>query len=159
AKGARAMVEARDSRSATATSAAPWAALLLLIVGARLAVDAESLRLVILRTVLLLTAAAEAMAGLMYVFRARGMAEPAGRRYAADYHGVMQDFGFYNLTIALLLVLCATDPVRGRVVLFAAVALYAVHGATHVLRYFGCYYGGETRIPSRPRHLELRDAL
>src|SRR5262249_30980659 len=126
------MVEARDS-----SSVAPWVALLLLVVGARFAVDTESVRLVILRGVLLLTAAAEAMAGGMYVFRARGMVERAGRPYAAAYHGVMQDFGFYNLAIALLLVLCATDPERGRVVLIAPIALYAVHGATHVLRYFG----------------------
>ena len=108
---------------------------------------------------LILMAAAEGMAGLMYVFRARRMAERAGRPYAAAYHGVMQDFGFYNLAMALLLALCALEPGRNIVILRAAIALYAVHGATHLLRYVGYYYGGETRIPTRARCLELRDAL
>ena len=44
-------------------------------------------------------------------------------------------------------------------VLPAAIVLYAVHGGTHLLRYFGLYYGGETPIPTRPRRFELRDAL
>jgi hypothetical protein len=38
-----------------------------------------------------------------------------------------------------------------------AIVLYAVHGGTHLLRYFGLYYGGETPIPTRPRYFELRD--
>ena len=38
------MVEARDSISATAKSAAPWVALLLLVVAAGLAVNDESMR-------------------------------------------------------------------------------------------------------------------
>ncbi len=153
------MVEARDSISATAKSAAPWVALLLLVVAAGLAVNDESMRLKALRTVLVLMAAAEGMAGFMYVFRARRMAERAGRPYAPAYHGVMQDFGFYNLAMALLLALCALEPGRNIVVLRATIALYAVHGGTHVLRYFGYYFGGEARIPTRARRLELRDAL
>ena len=153
------MVEASDSIRATVRSAAPWAALLLLVVAARFDVNAGATRITMLRAVLVSTAAAEGMAGFAYVFRARAMAERAGRPYAAAYHGVMQDFGFYNLTMALLLLLCARDPARTLVVLRAAIALYAVHGATHVLRYLGRFYGGETRIPTRPRHLELRDAL
>jgi len=149
------MVEVRT----TAKSASPWVALLLLVVAAGLAVNDESMRREALRTVLVLTAAAEAMAGFMHVFRARRMAERAGRPYAAAYHGVMQDFGFYNLAMALLLALCALEPGRNIVILRVAIALYAVHGATHVLRYFGYYYGGETPIPTRARHLELRDGL
>ena len=113
------MVEARDSISATAKSAAPWVALLLLVVAAGLAVNDESMRLKALRTVLVLMAAAEGMAGFMYVFRARRMAERAGRPYAPAYHGVMQDFGFYNLAMALLLALCALEPGRNIVVLRA----------------------------------------
>jgi hypothetical protein len=153
------MVEARDSISATAKDAAPWVALLVLLVAAGLVVNDDSTRAEALRTVLLLTAAAEGTAGFMYVFRARRMAERSGRPYAATYHGVMQDFGFYNLTMALLFALCALEPGRNIVILRAAIVLYAVHGATHVLRYFGYYYGGETRIPTRAPGLELRDAL
>jgi hypothetical protein len=75
------------------------------------------------------------------------------------YHGVVQDFGFYNLAVALLLVLCALDPTRNSAVLIGAITLYAVHGGTHLLRWFGRYYGGEAAIATRPRQFELRDAL
>jgi len=153
------MVEAQDSTRATARTTLPWAVLLVLVVIVGLGVRDEPLRHRCLQSVLILTAMAEAMAGFMYVFKARRMAERAGRPYAPAYHGAMQDFGFYNLTMALLLTLCAADLAKNAVVLWAAVALYAVHGGTHVLRYFGFYYGGETRIPTRPRDLELRDGL
>ena len=107
----------------------------------------------------MLMAAGEAVGAFAGVFRARRMAEPTGRPYDPAYHGVRQDFGFYNLAMALLFVLCAANPERNVVVLPAAILLYAVHGGTHLLRYFGLYYGGETPIPTRPRHFELRDAL
>jgi hypothetical protein len=153
------VVEARDSIGATTRSVAPWVALLLIVVAVGLSVNDESTRDTALRTVLALTAVAEATAGFTYVFLARRMAERGGRPYAAAYHGVMQDFGFYNLTMALLLLLCAADPASRLVVLWAAIALYSVHGATHLLRCLGYYYGGETRVPTRPPHLELRDAM
>lgn len=149
----------RVSIGATVKSASPWLALLALVVGAGLALGDEPARRAALRAVLALTAAAEGAAGLAYVFRARRMAERAGRPYAASYHGVMQDFGFYNLAIALLLAGCAVDPGRNVAGLRAAIALYALHGTAHLLRYAGCYFGGETRIPTRARVLELRDAL
>ena len=142
-----------------AKSAWSWAVLLLLVTGAGLALKDVWLRQEALRAVLVLMAAGEGTAGFMYVFRAPRMVERAGRPYAAAYHGVMQDFGFYNLTMAVLLSLCALEPGRNLVILRAAIALYAVHGGTHVLRYLGHYYGGETRIPTRARRLELRDAL
>jgi H+/Cl- antiporter ClcA len=40
-----------------------------------------------------------------------------------------------------------------------AIVLYAAHGGTHLLRWLGVYYGGETRIPTRPPRAELRAAL
>jgi len=70
---------------------------------------------------------------------------------------VRQDFGFYNLAMALLFALCAVNPERNIVVLPAAIgALTAVHGGTHLLRDLGLYYGGEVLRPTRPRHFELR---
>ena len=44
-------------------------------------------------------------------------------------------------------------------VIGVAVVLYTVHGVTHILRYFGLYYGGGTPIPTRPQVFELRDGL
>lgn len=115
--------------------------------------------LVGLRLVLLAMALGEAVGGGLQVFRARRMSTSTGRPYDPAYHGVVADFGLYNLAMAALLVLCARDPLRNVAILRVAMALYAVHGATHLLRYFGVYYGGETRVPTRPARFELRDAL
>lgn len=152
----------RDERNSTRLPAAGtmvWLGILVLIVFAGLTVRDADMRRTALRAVLLATAVAEATAGAMYVFRAPRMAERAGRPYAIAYHGVMQDFGFYNLAMALLLVQCALDPAGGIGILWTAMLLYAVHAATHALRYGGWYYGGEAPIPTRRRGLELRDAL
>jgi hypothetical protein len=72
---------------------------------------------------------------------------------------VTQDFGLYNLGFALLFGLAALDPMRTTGVIAVAVALYAIHGATHVFRYFGLYYAGGTPIPTRPQVFEMRDVL
>ena len=158
------MTEARESLPATANSAAVktvliWGGVLSLVVTACFMANDEPTRRHGLQAVLMLMAAGEALGAFVGIFRARRMAAPTGRPYDPAYHGVRQDFGFYNLAMALLFVLCAVNPERNAVVLPAAIVLYAVHGGTHLLRYFGLYYGGETPIPTRPRHLELRDAL
>ena len=158
------MIEARESMPATPNSAAVktaliWGGLLLLVVTASFVANDEPTRRHGLQAVLMLMAAGEALGAFVGIFRARRMAAPTGRPYDPAYHGVRQDFGFYNLAMALLFVLCAVNPERNAVVLPAAIVLYAVHGGTHLLRYFGLYYGGETPIPTRPRRFELRDAL
>jgi hypothetical protein len=153
------MIAARDSGTPAAKTAMIWGGLLLLAVAAGLTVKDEPLRRRGLQVVLLLMAAGEGLGGFVGVFRARRMAEPTGRPYDPAYHGVRQDFGFYNLAMALLFALCAANPERNAVVLPAAIVLYAVHGGTHLLRYFGLYYGGEVSVPTRPRYFELRDAL
>jgi hypothetical protein len=149
----------RDPVGLTVKRASPWLALLTIVVVAGLLVHGASLRRQGLRLVLALMAAGEALGGFMGVFRARRMAEPTGRPYDRAYHGVRQDFGFYNLAMALLLGLGAVDPEGNAVAVPVAIALYAVHGGTHFLRYLGLYYGGEVPIPTRPRDFELRDAL
>ncbi len=156
------MIKARASlaaNSAALRTTVLWAAVLLILVSTRFLAKDEPTRRHGLQAVLMLMAAGEAVGAFAGVFRARRMAEPTGRPYDPAYHGVRQDFGFYNLAMALLFVLCAANPERNVVVLPAAILLYAVHGGTHLLRYFGLYYGGETPIPTRPRHFELRDAL
>ena len=158
------MIGARASMTEPATSAAVktalvWGGVLLALVTAGFIAKDEPTRRHGLQVVLLLMAAGEGLGAYIGVFRARRMAEPTGRPYDPAYHGVRQDFGFYNLAMALFFLLCAANPERNVVVLPAAILLYAVHGGTHLLRYFGLYYGGETPIPTRPRHFELRDAL
>ena len=156
------MIEARASltaNSAALRTTALWAGVLLVLVSARFLAKDEPTRRHGLQAVLMLMAAGEAVGAFAGVFRARRMAEPTGRPYDPAYHGVRQDFGFYNLAMALLFALCAANPERNIVVLPAAIVLYAVHGGTHLLRYFGLYYGGEVPVPTRPRHFELRDAL
>jgi hypothetical protein len=153
------MGAAAESRTASVKAVAPWGAVLLVVVIASLVVSDPTIRRAALCVVLVSMAGGEGLAAFMLVFRARSMAAMAGRPYAAAYHGLAQDFGFYNLAMAALLTLCAVDPDRNGGVLPVAIGLYALHGGTHVLRYLGLYYGGETPIPTRPRHLELRDAL
>ena len=158
------MIGARASMTEPATSAALkttvlWGGILLVLVTAGFLAKDEPTRRHGLQAVLLLMAAGEAVGAFIGIFRARRMAEPTGRPYDPAYHGVRQDFGFYNLAMALLFALCAANPEGNVVVLPAAIVLYAVHGGTHLLRYFGLYYGGEVPVPTRPRHFELRDAL
>jgi hypothetical protein len=62
-------------------------------------------------------------------------------------------FALYNLATSALLVLTATDPARYVHVLEVAIALYAIHGAAHLLRYAGL-------LPRRPdRGIELAQGL
>src|SRR5262245_11375668 len=135
-----------------------WGVLLVVVVTAGIVTADAAARRAALRAVLVLMALGEGAGAFVGMFLARRMAAPTGRPYDPAYHGVRQDFGFYNLAMALLLVLCAFDPERNAVVLTGAVVLYAVHGGTHLLRYLGVYYGGETAVATRPRHMELRDA-
>ncbi len=136
-----------------------WGGAIALTVVAHLTLTAESLRLGVLRGILILLAAGEGLGGTFAIFRPRWFAERNGRPYDPAYHGVSQDFGFYNLAFALLFGFAASDPEKSTTLLAVAIALYTIHGVTHVLRYFGLYYGGGTPIPTRAQQLELRDAL
>ena len=121
------------------------------------AVTGVSMRVHILRGILVLVGMGEGAAAVAYIFNARRFSERNGRPYSAVYHGMMQDFGFYNLAIALLCMLTAIDPVVNVAGIWVIMVLYTVHGVTHLLRYFGLFIGGETR--SRPREFESNDAL
>ena len=99
------------------------------------------------------------LGGFSQIFRQRQSCEREGRPYDPAFHGVMQDFGFYNLAFAALFGLAALDPARSTIVIAVAIAFYTIHGLTHVFRYFGLYYGGGTRILTRPQQFELRDGL
>src|SRR5262245_23700110 len=110
-----------------------WAIPIALLVVARVTLP-EPLHLHGLRIVLLLTAAGEGFAAVANMLRAPQFAERNGRPYDPAYHGMMQDFGFYNLAVAALLVASAVDPVRNLPALGAIIGLYLIHGLTHVLR-------------------------
>ena len=134
-------------------------ALIGLVVVAHFSVGNASVRLNVLRAILLLAAAGESLGGCLGIFRPRWFAERNGRPYDPAYDGVSQDFGFYNLAFALLFALAALDPMRSTAVIAVAIASYSVHGVTHIFRYFGFYYGGGTPIPTRPQQIELQQGL
>ena len=119
----------------------------------------DSIRVDVLRGILILAAAGETLAGSFSVLRPRWFSERNGRPYDPAYHGVSQDFGLYNFAVGLLLVLAAVDPRTNADVIGVAILLYVIHGVTHFFRYFGLYYGGGTPIPTRPQAMELRDGL
>ncbi len=132
-------------------------AIVVVTVGLHVAVTDVSSRVHVLRVVLALMATGEGAAAVSQIFRARRFSEGNGRPYDPAHHGVLQDFGFYNLALAALFALVALDPPRYPLVIGVALGLYAIHGATHLLRYLGLRYGGEPA--TRAREFELRDAL
>jgi len=112
---------------------------------------------VVLQAVLVAIALIEGVRGGLYqVFFPRRSSEWSGRTWDPAYHELAQDFGFYNFALAGLLFVAALDPARYAPLLWVVVALYLVHGATHLLRHFGIYYGGGARVPTRPPRLDLK---
>ena len=135
-------------------------AVIALIVVANFTLADASIRLNVLRGILILMAVGEGLlGGVSQVFFARRSSEREGRPYDPAYHAVMQDFGFYHLAFAALFGLAAFDPKGSTTVIAVAIAFYAVHGMTHILRYFGLYYGGGTPIPTRPRQIDWQQGL
>ena len=150
--------QAGDSRRDTRAGFARGALIALILV-ANFALADASIRLNVLRGILVLAAVGEGLGGSFGVFRPRWFAERNGRPFDPAYHGVSQDFGFHNLAFALLFGLAALDPMRNTSVIAVAIGSYTVHGVTHVFRYFGLYYGGGTPIPTRPQQIELQQGL
>ena len=148
-----------DSPGRTTRVTIVWVAVLVAFVIAHLVVSQEPIRLHMLRGLLLLMAAGEGQGSFSNLFRPRWFAEHNGRPYDPAYHGVSQDFGFYNLAFALLFGLAALNPVRSTTVIAVAIVFYGIHGVTHVLRYFEVYYGGGTPIPTRSQHVEMAQGL
>lgn len=105
----------------------------MLVIGTAL-LDEPRVRTAVLQGILVLAALGEALlGGFSQVFRARHMSTQTGRPYSPAYRGVVQDFGFYNFATALLLGLAARDPAGNVLLIGVLVALYAVHGGTHLL--------------------------
>src|SRR5262245_29529626 len=153
------MIDGANAPRALPWAVVAWSSVIVVALIASSLVPEGPRRVSVLRAILLLMAAGETAAGILQVFLGRQAATMAGRTYSASYHGLVQDFGFYNLAMATLFVLGAVDPGRNRVVLPVAMLLYGVHGGTHVLRAFGIYYGGERAIATRPPAYEMRDGL
>ena len=136
-----------------------WALLLVVLLVVHILTTGGAARASVLRAILILAALGESLAFVSYELRPRQFSEQCGRPYDPAYHGVMQDFGFYNLGFALLLAVSALDPARAAIPIGVVIATYAVHAGAHILRYLGVYFGGGHAIPSRPRSFELRDGL
>jgi hypothetical protein len=136
-----------------------WGAVIAATLLARVSLESWA-RLQVFRALLVVLALGEGLLGFVaQVFAARRSLEREGRPYDPAYHGVVQDFGFYNLAFAALFLLAARDPARHAGVVAVALGLYLLHGGTHVLRFLGLYYGGETPIATRPRSRELAQGL
>jgi hypothetical protein len=135
------------SRSNSSAGAPGTGSALLLVLSVTLGGD---VRLTLLKVILVLTAVGEALAFVSNAFRPRRFAERNGRPFQPAFHGVMQDFGFYNLAFAALLAMAALDPRSHSGLLGVITASYFVHALTHILRYFGFYFGGV--IPFRLVH-------
>jgi len=136
-----------------------WAGVLVGLAIARCAISEGSIRLHVLRGILLLMAVGEGQGSFSNIFRPQWFAEQNGRPFDPAYHGVSQDFGFYNLAFALLFGLAALDPASSTTVIAVAIVFYGIHGVTHVLRYFEVYYGGGTPIPTRSQRVEMAQGL
>ena len=136
-----------------------WALLLVVLLVVHILTTDGAARASVLRAILILAALGESLAFVSYELRPRQFSEQCGRPYDPAYHGVMQDFGFYNFAFALLLGLAALDPPSSRITICVVVATYVVQGTTHIFRYLGFYVGGGHPIPTRPQGFELRDGL
>jgi hypothetical protein len=107
-------------------------AALLLVVLASVVDDAW--RPYALRAVLLLIAVGELVGGVTQAFLTRPLFARAGRPYHPGHHGIVQDFGLYDLAMAAILVCIAIAPQSRSPVLGVVTMLYAVHGLVHLLR-------------------------
>jgi hypothetical protein len=143
-------VSSPPSRRRTSTASwVSWPLIALVLVALSLAIDSSDGRSVVLRLVLLVLAAGEIGGAVTQAFaRARDDGSEA-----LAFLVSRQDFALYNLATSALLALTATDPARYVRVLEVTIALYALHGAAHVLRYIAVL------TPRPDRTIELRQGL
>jgi len=109
---------------------------------------------VMLQAVLLSIALGELGGGLTQAFLTRSLFDRAGRPYHSGHHGVVQDFGLYDLAMAAILLVVASRPEAYAAILYIVTALYAFHGIVHVLRYKGVVAGADPN-----QELDLRQGL
>jgi hypothetical protein len=108
----------------------------------------------VLQAVLLSIALGELGGGLTQAFLTRALFARAGRPYQSGHHGAVQDFGFYDLAMAAIVLLVAWRPETYAAILYVVIALYALHGGAHVLRYTGVVAGADPN-----QELDLRQGL
>jgi len=107
---------------------------LILVVAADLVPD-EPGRGIVLRVILVLIVAAELLGAIGQGLLTRSLFERQGRPDHPLHRGTAQDFSFYNLAMAIALLLAALDPVRNSVVINVYVLLSCTHGAAHLIRF------------------------
>ncbi len=126
----------QDRKSAKATSVV-WTLVAVLLVALAANIRTEPERLIVLRILLLLLAAGEAGGAVAQGLLTRPFTVRDGCPDVPAYYGVRQDFALYNGAISVLLLVVVADPTRYVALVNVAVALYAIHGVTHILRYMG----------------------
>ena len=104
---------------------------------------ADAWRLPILRVVLYSLALGELVGGLTQALLVPSLFARASRPYHPGHHGVVQDFGLYDLAMAGILIAIAIAPDAYGPILGIVTALYALHGLAHLLRHEGIIAGAD----------------
>ena len=136
-----------------------WAGTIALLLATAATVHDGANRVAVFRAVVALAAIGEAAAFVGNALRPRQFAERNRRPWDPAYHGVMQDFAFYNLAFGLMLAGAAVDPTRATMAVAIVGASYTIHALAHLGRWRGWYFGGGAPLATRPQTLELRDGL
>lgn len=130
----------QDRKSAKAASIV-WTLVAVLLVALAANIRTEADWLTVLRILLLLLAVGEAGGAVAQGLLTRPFTVRDGCPDVPAYYGVRQDFALYNGAMSVLLLLTVADPTRYVALVNVAIVLYAIHGATHVLRYLGVLTG------------------
>ncbi len=99
-------------------------------------VSAEAGRIAVLRSVLVLIAFGELMGSIGQGLFTRPLFERQGRPFHPLHRDAIQDFSFYNLAMALGLMLAALHPLKNSVIIDVYIFLSLIHGTAHVVRFF-----------------------
>lgn len=114
-------------------------------------VSGDAGRLAVLRAILVLVAGGELLGAIGQGLLTRSLFERQGRPDHPLHRGAVQDFSFYNLAMAVALLLAALDPVKNSVVISVYVLLSCLHGGAHVIR--------STRVSGSDRGVEIKQGL
>ena len=139
-----------QDRKSTGASIAMSVVLTFTAVLAALFIASET-RLAVLRLVLLVVATAEVLGAIGQGLFTRSLFKRQGRPDHPIHRGAIQDFSFYNLAMAVALILAALDPLKNSVVIDVYILLSLIHGGAHMIRF--------AFVSSSDRGAEVRQGL
>ena len=90
----------------------------------------------------LVLALIEGFNGIGLAFRTKRTLESVGLIHTDGPGLLVQEFGLYNLGLAVVYAIAAFDPVRLWCVAFIGIAINLAAGTMHLLRSYGVYFGG-----------------